>query len=166
MSDQILSHDEVLSILDYDQETGLFKWKKARHGRQIGKIAGTKTHNGYIQICITTDKARAYLAHRIAWLYVYGEFPSMAIDHINGIKTDNRIVNLRLATTFQNAHNLRKHKSRSKSGLLGVCTEGNRYRARIRVHGKDITIGSFSTPEEAHNAYLEAKRKHHDYCEI
>lgn len=114
--------------------------------------------NGYRVIRI--DDA-LYLAHRLAWFYVTGNWPANQIDHINGVRDDNRFSNLREATNLQNAHN-RKY-NRNKSGFQGVRKENSKWLAEIKINYKAVRLGLFNTPEEAHCAYLIAKRQHHPF---
>ena len=106
---------------------------------------------------------RKHLAHRLAWLYVNGYCPPGDIDHINGDRAANRISNLRLATRSENLQNQSKAQKHNKTGLLGVSHRRGKFRAQIRVDGKKMHIGTFPTPEEAHTAYLEAKRQFHPF---
>ena len=87
-------------------------------------------------------------------------------DHINGIKTDNRIANLRSVSMTVNLQNMRKANRDSLSGLLGAHKKRSHWESRIRVDRKQIHLGIFETPEEAHAAYLAAKRLHHSGCTI
>lgn len=107
------------------------------------------------------------LAHRLAWLYVYGEWPQHGLDHINGVRLDNRISNLRDVPQTINLENQRKAKGLTKSGFLGVeRTRGGKWAARIVANGKRYGLGVFATPEAAHSAYVTAKRKLHEGCTI
>jgi hypothetical protein len=149
-------------LLNYDKDSGCFYWKQ-NQGRRIkaGDIAGCIHHNGYIVICINKKQ---YQAHRLAWLYIYKEFPKSSIDHINGIRSDNKISNLREATQSENCQNLKK--SRGSSGFLGVSIDSqrrNRWKASIKLYGKTTHLGWYKTPQEAHQAYIEAKRKMHPF---
>lgn len=146
--------ERLRELLDYNPATGVFKWKPTAQKRTKGLVAGSK-HRGWYWI-IAIDK-RQYLAHRLAWLYVHGRWPLDQIDHVNGIRFDNRIANLREATTIQNRQN-RKPKV---AGLKGVWKYYNRWRARIYANGKCIWLGTFSTQEAASAAYREAAIKHH-----
>jgi len=116
---------------------------------------------GYLQIYI--DR-RPYLAHRLAWLYVHGEWPGSGyIDHVNGNKLDNRLNNLREATNGQNMQNqVRPHKN-NRSGYLGVSRSRDRYVAQIRKNNKTYHLGVFDTPEDAHARYLHEKQRLHEY---
>ena len=106
-----LTHDRLSSLLEYNAESGAFRWLKKPHKRNhniVGDIAGYNQKGGYIIIQI--DKQR-YFAHRVAWFYVYGVWPTDEIDHINGDKLNNSIENLREATASENkrwADDLRK----------------------------------------------------------
>lgn len=91
----------LLELFDYDKETGFFIRKVNRQRGRAGDIAGT-LKEGYIRIIINNERC---LAHRLAWMYVYGEWPSGEIDHINRIRSDNRISNLRICTRQQNCNN-------------------------------------------------------------
>ena len=127
--------------LHYNQETGVFTWIVSRAGVKKGKIAGSCNRAGYIQIRIC---GASYYAHRLAWLYVNGEFPADQIDHINRDKSDNRIENLRAVTTHENHKNM-PIQSNNTSGFTGVIWQSvNKcWRAVIKVKGRDINLGSF-----------------------
>lgn len=146
-----LTQEKLMSILDYDPLTGLFRWNKESCKRLVkGAVAGT-LDNGYTMIGIDRKQ---YRAHRLAWVYVYGYMPTEQIDHINGLKTDNRIENLRLATHGQNCAN-RTLQSNNTSGYKGVCfiKSLGKWRARIGHDKRKIDIGFFETPEQASIAY-------------
>lgn len=115
-------------------------------------VIGHSTQSGYVDITI---KRRQYQAHRLAWLYVYGEWPSGEIDHINEDRSDNRISNLRIATRSQNVI---RSNPRSKSGFKGVYQDGSRWSAQIRVDRKCIYLGSYGSPEEAADVVSRAHR--------
>jgi HNH endonuclease len=146
-------------ILSYAADTGLFTWVKPpkNHPRMLGQVAGCGTR-GYTHIKI---HKHAIPAHRLAWLYVYGEWPSMALDHINGNPYDNRIVNLRLATTAQNEANRRRDKGKSLPKGVRAMNRGGGFQARIRVAGKPIHLGAFRTIEDASQAYFDAAKKYY-----
>lgn len=161
-----ITQARLRELLHYDNETGLFTWRITLCNRAInGNVAGYKNGRGYWHIGFD---GKVYSAHRLAWLYVYGEFPKNDIDHINGDKTDNRIANLRDVETSINCQNRRKARTGNKSGVLGASWHKRfgKWSAKIRVDGKSIHIGYFDTPEEAGRAYLEAKRASHPGCTI
>lgn len=159
-----ITPDYVREILNYNPVTGEFHWRKKVAQRvQIGDRAGSKHHSGYLSIYTLN---RSHRAHRLAWMHYYGESPPKYIDHINGARDDNRIANLRAATAAMNAENRRRAQKNTASGLLGVARNGNNWQAYIRVNKKPIYLGTFKTPEEAHQVYLAAKRKFHAACTL
>jgi hypothetical protein len=144
-------------ILDYCPETGVFTWKVYKGSKtKIGDSAGGHDKYGYKRIKINDKK---YGAHRLAWLYIYKKWPDNFIDHINGIKDDNRICNLRDVTRSENMQNLKKPQGKNK--YLGVYKKRNKWQAKIEIEGKKIHIGMFSNEEDAHQAYISAKKIHH-----
>ena len=153
-----LTQDYLKSILDYDARTGIFIWALNASHNVRGKIAGSKQKYGHL---VAKIDGVNHPLHRLAWLFVYGVNPVEHIDHINGNPADNRIENLRLATRSLNMQNLKKAKVNNKCGLLGVCPNGDRWKAEIRIDGKKTYLGTFDTALEAHNVYLTAKRQHH-----
>jgi hypothetical protein len=144
----MLTQAELHSILHYDYLTGLFTRFKGH------KICGYMEKKGYIAICV---KTKTYKAHRLAWLYVYGEMPKNQIDHINGIKDDNRIDNLREATASENMFNRLKFKN-SKSPIKGISFHigQQKWTAKIQLNKKRLWLGSYNTFEEAAVAYKNA----------
>lgn len=152
-----LSIERLREVLNYEPETGVFTWRIAMPPRGMaGARAGTIQKNGYRAICI--NGFRAY-AHRLAWFYVTGQWPSKHIDHRNGVHDDNRISNLREASRSQNLAN-QKLRSTSLSGFKGVSKKRNSWQARLNVQGKQRVLGCFATPELAHQAYVDAAQKH------
>lgn len=144
--------------LEYDENTGIFRWKEVNVSRGIrgdlfGKVAGSYDKKGYIVIRLNMG---LFKAHRLAWAYVYGECPEKEIDHINGIKDDNRIKNLRKAETQQNCANKGKNKNNT-TGYKGVTFNKRigKYHAKIKYKWKDIHVGYFANPEDAHLAYIK-----------
>lgn len=132
----------------YDPATGKF-WREA----------GCQCASGYRQIYFD---GRQHMEHRVAWFMHYGEWPKGEIDHINGLRNDNRISNLREATRSENSRN-RSKPSNNTSGHKGVSWI-NRYQcwqATIKFEGKNKFLGRFATREEAATAYNEAALQHH-----
>jgi hypothetical protein len=155
---------ELKEYLQYAPETGEFKWLKARAKRnKVGEVAGYCNGRGRWEIGIDGE---SYLAHRLAWYFVYGEWPDKQIDNIDGDIVNNAISNLRLATNSENKQNIKKAQKNNKSGFLGVFYSRGRYVAQIALDGVQKYLGSFDTPEEAHKKYLEVKRKIHTFCTI
>lgn len=156
--------DEVRHLFIYRSEDGALIRRVKRGKHQPGTVAGTPHCGGYIQIHI---QGRLYLAHRLVWLHVHGEWPINQIDHINGNKTDNRIENLRDVAPGINTENMRRPRSDNTSGYLGVSKEKTGYwAAKINVSRKTLYIGRFTTPELAYEAYVQAKRKLHIGCTL
>lgn len=157
----------VRDRLDYNPETGVFTWKKMRNTKRIGEQAKSLDISGYVQINICGTVCKG---HRLAWLWVYGEMPQGHIDHINGIRSDNRIANLRCVSGTINTQNKRLGSCKNKTGYLGVhIGVGDplkKYKAKIVVNKNQIHLGGYPTPEEAHAAYVQAKRKYHEGCTI
>jgi len=142
-------------ILDYNQDTGIFTWKFGnKRNTKANQIAGSIHPQGYRFICI---KNKNYTAHRLAWMYVFGEMPKNQIDHINGIKDDNRIVNLRQVIHSENQQN--KHKTKGYSWHK----KRQLWEAYIRVNGKKITLGYFKNEQDAKLKRTEAKHKYHPF---
>ena len=141
--------------MSYDAETGLFTRLNLKHPPITTKVDDCGHKN------ITVNRGK-YKAHRLAWLYVYGEFPSGFIDHINGIADDNRIINLRLASNTQNLHN-QKLRSTNTSGFKGVSWSKQRkkWQAQCCANYVDTHLGYFDTPEEASKAYNDFASKAH-----
>ena len=153
-TDHTLTQDSLRAQVRYDPATGVFTWP---NGRVAGNPAG---RSGRLQI---TLGGVARYAHRLAWLYVYGRWPAGQLDHINGDKLDNRIGNLRELTNAENKQNQSKAYANNRTGLLGVSHDprSGTWRARIMVGGKSKSLGCFSTPEQASDAYRSAKAALH-----
>ncbi|MBL3524167.1 HNH endonuclease [Serratia plymuthica] len=153
----MVTYIELLSRLDYTPTTGVFIWKIPPnfHPELKGKTAGTKTPDGYIKIRINGKK---YFAHRLAWLFHFGDFPEMEIDHKNRIRHDNRINNLRLASNPQNQANRRRKTGKIFTKGVRILPSG-KFNARISFNKKLINLGTFDTEKIAGAAYLQAARK-------
>ena len=155
-----LDSKRLHEILHYNPESGLFTWiEPPRFSRkQAGDPAGSPSGNGYIRIMIGR---RAYRAHQLAWLYMYGDWPKLQIDHINGVRDDNRIVNLRDVDASANMHNTKLDHFKNSSGFVGVRWDSKTkaWLAKITVKHRVIELGRASTPEAAHRLYVEAKRQ-------
>ena len=152
-----LTQERLKELLNYDASTGVFTRKVSTNGAKAGDIAGRKTKGRYVEIRV--DGGR-YLAHRLAWLYMYGEFPSDDIDHINHIKTDNSLANLRVASKAENQKN-RSLSIRNKTGVSGVCPHNSGWYVRV---GKSDYLGLYKdffeavcvrkSAENAHNYHI------------
>lgn len=151
----MLTAERLRGLLSYDPSTGHFLWRvKPRPQGRIGDEAGCVGGHGYISIHVA---GRRYLAHRLAWLHVHGEWPPRQIDHRNCVKTDNRLSNLRLADKSQNAANGAAHRD-SSSGVKGVhwFKQRGMWKAEICVRGRRRTVGVFHDLDEARRAYARA----------
>lgn len=153
----MLNQEKLKSVLNYDQESGVFVWKVAKKGLAKGTIAGNTRPDQYKRIVID---GKCYYAHRLAWMYVYGSFPKHQIDHINRNPNDNRILNLRLATQKQNLENTSKSQ-KNTSGFKGVSwmKRTGKFRAFITHNQKYHHLGVFDTAIEAKNAYTQATQR-------
>lgn len=151
----------------YEPATGLFRYRiDVRGGRnsaflkaKAGELAGGIGGAGYW--CLSAGGRRVG-AHRVAWLLMTGDWPVSDIDHVNGVRTDNRWSNLRLATRSENMQNLKAPHKDNETGFLGVERKRDRFAARISIEGKRMYLGVFTTPQEAHVAYINAKRRLHE----
>lgn len=148
-----LTQERLRQLFQYDPETGLFTRLTSANNRvRTGDIAGSKRADGYIKIRVDFDM---YYAHRLAWLYMNGEWPTKKIDHINGNKSDNRWANLRDVSASINAQNCLQLTG--SSGEHGVHCVRGRWKAEIKAKGKCIRLGSYSEKWRAAAAYLTAK---------
>lgn len=145
---------EFQSKFDYDPLTGEFTWNS---GARKGKIAGSRDKDG---ISLSMGKLGRFKAHRVAWLYNYGEDPGeLLIDHRDGNPFYNAKLNIRKATELQNS--LNHNKKAGSSGVPGVDKQGSGWRARIRHGGTRITLGTFPSIEEAEAAIIEKRKEFH-----
>jgi hypothetical protein len=154
----MLTVGRLRELLHYDPETGIFTWIGRSRGSNIvlGTPAGTSEgSDGYIRIGID---GKQYRAHRLAWLYMTGEWPSEEVDHEHGDRADNRWEKIREATRVQNMRNKTLYKN-NFTKMKGVGRIGNKFRARITVDGKTIHLGCYDTKEEASAVYAEASAK-------
>lgn len=157
-----LTQQRVQELLDYDCETGIFRWKQS-YGRAVkGVIAGNAGVRGYRYIGID---AGFFRAHHVAWLYVHGTATQKEIDHINGNRDDNRITNLRECSRAQNMENKKPYARRKGNAPQGVHWHiaTNKWCAAIQKDRHRHHLGLFDTADAAHNAYLEAKRALHTF---
>lgn len=171
--------EELRQLLRYEPDTGKLYWKerplsmfkdnpvrtKERahanwNSRYAGKEAFTAAHGeGYRQGQVF---GTPYLAHRVIWAIVYGEWPVNAIDHINMDRSDNRLANLRHTDRGKNNCN-RGAQINNTSGFKGVTWDKRsmKWKAQIGAFGKNHYLGLFATAEAAHAAYCKAAKKYH-----
>ncbi len=151
---KIITYQKLKELLYYNRDTGVFTWKVKTRNTKIKQIAGTiHNKNGYRSIRIL---GKAYGAHRLAWLYLYGSFPKGEIDHINHIKDDNRVNNLREASPTENQQN-RPMSKNNNSGHCGVHFDKARQKwiVHIGIGGKTKHLGRFTKKEDA----IESRKK-------
>lgn len=157
----MLTQESIKAFLHYDPETGVFtRLQAVAHNAASG---GTNAA-GYTVISVL---GTAQYAHRLAFLYMTGAMPEDQVDHINGIRNDNRWSNLRDCSARVNQQNLRTPQSNNQTGLLGVSHWPNRrgnkhYVAQLFANGRRVLCSYHHTPEEAHAAYIQAKRELHE----
>lgn len=170
MANADLSAARAREVLDYDPLTGVFTRRvRLAQRHQVGDradfVVTSGNAAGYRRVSVD---GKRYLAHRVAWLMVHGEWPENLIDHKNGIKSDNAIENLRPADHKLNNENQRGPRSDGTSGYLGVhwSTQANKWHARVWTNGRSIHVGYFNDTEEAYAAYVAAKRKIHKGCTL
>lgn len=152
--------EEIKKILNYDLITGEFTWAIKRKGCKKGNTAGALNKTiGYRYLCINYKK---YLAHRVAWAYVHGEFPKNEIDHIDGNKQNNAISNLREATRVENTWNTKISK-RNTSGFKNVSLHKKTglWRATLNCKNANVINKYFKTKEDAVIFLQKEREKHH-----
>lgn len=160
-----LTAEEARMWFSYDANSGHLTWVlKPSVGVRVGDGAGVRNPNGYV--CVKF-RGNQYQAHRIAWLMSFGEWPTGDIDHINGVRSDNRLENLRDVPRSMNVQNVRVARSSNLScGVLGVTPKNQKWQASIVSDGKRKYLGVFETPDAAGRAYINAKRAMHAGCTI
>lgn len=143
---------ELRALFDVRPEDGRLIRRTTYGKYRAGSLAGSKTNTGYWQVHVGQ---RHFLAHRVVWAITHGVWPEQEIDHINGVRDDNRPVNLRDVSTITNNQNRR---CKNSQGLPGVVKRANRFAAQIRVNKTTRHLGSFKTAQEASDAFMAAKR--------
>ena len=159
----VISAQEVRDLFNYDSETGLMTRKLKRGKCFVGDAVGSADMHGYLTVRVGV---RSYKVHRIIWLHAYGHWPSGDVDHINGERSDNRLSNLRDVCRASNLQNQRKAKNNKSTGVLGVYPDKARFCAKISINNKSKHLGMFDTVEDAHAAYVAAKREMHPGCTL
>jgi hypothetical protein len=158
-----LTADRLRAILDYNPDTGVLTYKQCQRKSSVGKPIPTRSDkDGYMLARIEGNSIRA---HRICWVMYHGQLPANQIDHINGNPADNRICNLREATSQQNSHNKHRANKNSSSGVQGVQWDEsrNKWRAWIGVDRKNVFLGRFDSLQEATEARNKAKKELHSF---
>lgn len=153
----MLTQEELKRNLDFSPETGIFTWILSKKGTKIGDIAGSNSR-GYIRIRLNK---KSYFSHRLAWLWVNGEFPKKQIDHIDKNKSNNRIINLREVSRSENACNVNP-PANNTSGFKNVhLHKCGKYVVRIKRDSKTYNLGYYKTAEEANIIAIEGRRNIH-----
>lgn len=148
-----ITPEYLSSVFKYDPETGDLSWRDAHTNRvKAGDVIRAKIGKGYYAVQLDCHRMRA---HNVVWAMHYGKFPEGVIDHINGIKTDNRISNLRDVTHSQNAYNVGKQKNNT-TGVKGVSRNGSGFKAEISAEKKSDYLGTFPSLDQAAQAYANA----------
>jgi hypothetical protein len=157
----MLTQTELKNLLRYDPDTGEFWWIKSRIAARQHLPAGRSGPKGYRSISINRQPI---LLHRLAFLYMTGEWPTLFVDHINGVRDDNRWCNLREATKRENQQNLKKRTDNTTgyTGVTRVWKSTTRWRASLG----GVMLGHFTSPEDAYAAYLIAKQMVHHFQPI
>lgn len=151
-----LTAEYLREILHYDPETGVFTWKKQTSNNvKVGDQTGNISTWGYVQIYI---RRQQYAAHRLAWFYAHGRWPNGQIDHVNRVKTDNRLANLREVTAIVNCQN---RPPRKENPGAYYDARISKWRSIITVNKKRISLGYYASADLATEAYLEAKANFH-----
>lgn len=150
-----MTFTELTTYFTYDGTN--LRWAVDRRAARVGDLAGCKKSNGYIHL---NFNKKHYLAHHLVWLWHHQVMPTDCLDHINGDPSDNRIENLRECSIAENNQNKRKGKNNT-SGYTGVTKNANKWRAGIKINGKQINLGNFNNIEDAQQAYKDAKNKYH-----
>lgn len=142
----------IIQNYKYDSNTGSI------FNKSTVRFVGHKIKKKDKTYLVVNVKSKRYYLHRIAWFIYYGEWPDSEIDHIDGNSENNRISNLRLSDRKSNGRNIRIDKSKSKSKFCGVnWHESGKWRARVKVDGKEIYLGLFDDVEEAAKAVKEKR---------
>lgn len=159
----MISRKELREHMLYDSEAGTFSRAKAVSNAKVGDVMGCINTDGYrvIQVC-----GFRYKAHQFAWLYMTGIWPNREIDHRNRVKDDNRWGNLRLSNRLLNLQNQGRAHSNNLLGFLGVSKNHKGFKATINASKKKHYLGTYKTPELAHEAYLDAKKMFHPHAMI
>jgi hypothetical protein len=150
-----LNLSDVMSALSYDGDSGRLAWKISRGKARPGQLAGSVDKDGYLQVVVLGMPVKA---HRLAWFMHHGSWPDGEIDHINGLRADNRIANLRVVSRGENCRNLHKTPANGV-GIRGAVRQvTGRFGARVKLDGRTYWLGTFDTPQEAGAVYAEGRR--------
>ena len=154
----MITQKRLKELLHYNPDTGILTWIKQYHSRFIGREAGRLHPNGYRYIKFNRNN---YMSHRMAWLYVFGEWPSDQLDHINHIRDDNRIINLRAVSNRINSKNQSIAKNNTH-GIIGVYKRNDKWgwRANIHADSKQTNLGTYKSFFDACCARKSAEKRY------
>ena len=162
----MITQERLKELLNYNESTGEFVWIRPTSNRvKQGSVAGAVRDDACITISVD---GKEYKAHRLAWLYIYGELPVREIDHKNCNPIDNRISNLRLSDRVTNNQN-KGRASNNKTGYKGVyfVKRTKMFCAQININGKPKYLGSFTSAIEAYACYVaEAKKLYGEFLNL
>lgn len=148
----MITLEMIHQLLDYNPDTGVFTWRSSYKRRICGHVAGTVHTTGtggkYIRISV---RGKKLYAHRVAFWITNGVYPEQEVDHVNRNGCDNRLCNLRLVSSRENAANRKQRRDTSRYGV-GVYKDGSRFVAMVKRQGVLHRVGSFGTPEQAADA--------------
>jgi hypothetical protein len=153
----MITQQRLKELFEYDPEEGRFRNRFSRGRAREADEAGSPSGHGYRKVAVDYER---YYEHHLAWLYVYGEWPS-EIDHRDGDRSNNKIANLRMATRTENCFNAKRETG--ESGLRGAYREARypKWYSKIQIGGRVTRLGTFDTAEEAHKAFMVAVEAHH-----
>lgn len=152
-------------LFNYDEHSGQLIWVYDWSWGRSHNEAGTIKKHGRRRYRVVGFNGRKYLAHQLIWFWITASWAPM-VDHIDGNGLNNAQRNLRQATPRANAENRHTASRRSRTGLLGIYPHKNQFRAEIIVAGRKHRLGTFPSKEQAHQAYVEAKRRLHVGCAL
>lgn len=161
-----ISFDEANRLFAYDPDTGVLTRKvpAGRFGQiKAGTVVGCKCSSGHLQVRVN---GRLHLVHRICYTLISGKPPLQYVDHINGIKSDNRKANLRDVSKAENCQNLKGPMKSGSSGYLGVTRNGRNWKCSVSENGKQKYLGTFKSKEDAYQVFLQYKRSIHNGCTL
>lgn len=157
--------ERLRELLTYEPDAGVLRWRVGYGNAFAGFVAGARTWAGYMAVGIDGEKFRA---HRVAWALAHGAWPTQTIDHLDGDRCNNKLINLREVSQAVNMQNIRKPTARNTSGYLGVhwSVKHGGWMASLTVSGKSKRRGPYKTPERAFDAYVDLKRSYHEGCTL